>query len=731
MGKLNILLFENNVIELLDIELEPESLLRILWISPDKMEIILVEINDHKKMKLPFFRNYNEIVNEIEGGKARVLEIDPDLRLISPNEDYLRKYKDQRDENWDVIKDIVIKEPDIYVSKYRGKLINEVVEKIGKSKKEIYRLLKRYWFYGKTKNALLRNYFDCGAPGKPREYSKKPGPKSNNGNVFMITDKDKKIFEAAIIKFHVKRKMNLTATHQHMCEENYNSGYYRKNGVLVPMIELKKMPTLRQFLYWYNNEFPFVNKYLNRHGKRKAEIDVRPLLGDATERALSVGYLYEIDSTPADIILVAEDRKTIIGTPTLYIVKDVFSRMIVGFHASLSPASTIEQMVALENAATSKVEFCEQYGIEIEESEWPCKNLPQYLNGDRGELKAKWSENLVGLKVDVDNAPSYRGDLKPFIERHFGLTNDKIRELLFQVGAKPAKAKERGELDPTRNAALTIYEFTQFMIHQIITFNKSALNKEYFVTREMFEDKIELSPLSVWNWGTRRNLLHQVTRNLLRYTLLPKGTATVNRWGIEFSKMCYTNEHGLKAGWFEEKLVDGQKYIEISYDPRNISSIFIRLRDGEIKQCNLTNKYKDYENLHIEEVKAIMKYKKEAIYIKESEEKQHQAELHAFSKSLVKEAMQNTKDATTDISYYERQKNKREKKKEEARSIGSQNAWTATNSNNINEELMPLTEIKSFPGETKILSLKDEQGEIHQLFKSKNKERRRNHESLE
>jgi hypothetical protein len=574
---LDILLFENNVIELLDNELKPESLLRILWISPDKMDIILVEINDHRKMKLPFFRNYSEIVNEIEGGKARVLEIDPDLRLISPDENYLRKYKAQRDENWDVIKDIVIKEPDIYISKYRGTLINEVVEKIGKSKKEIYRLLKRYWFYGKTKNALLRNYFDCGAPGKQREYSKKPGPKSNEGNEFIVTDKDKKIFEAAVTKFHVKQKMNLTATHQHMCEENYNSGYYRKNGVLVPMIEPKKIPTIRQFLYWYNNEYPFVNKYLNRHGKRKAEMDVRPLLGDATERALSVGYLYEIDSTPADIILVAEDRQTIIGTPTLYIVMDVFSRMIVGFHASLSPASIIEQMVALENAATSKVEFCRQYGIEIEESDWPSKNLPQYLNGDRGELKSKWSENLVSLKVDVDNAPSYRGDLKPFIERHFGLTNDKIRQLLFQVGAKPGRARERGELDPARNAALTIYEFTQFMILQIITFNKSALNKEYFVTREMFEDMIELSPLGVWNWGTRKNLLHQVTRNLLRYTLLPKGKATVTRWGIEFSKMCYSNEYGLKAGWFEEELIDGQKYIEISYDPRNISSIFIRL----------------------------------------------------------------------------------------------------------------------------------------------------------
>ena len=127
-----------------------------------------------------------------------------------------------------------------------------------------------------------------------------------------------------------------------------------------------------------------------------------------------------------------------------------------------------------------------------------------------------------------------------------------------------------------------------------------------------------------------------------------------------------------------------------------------------------------------------MKYKKEAIYIKEKEEKQHQAELHAFSKKLAKDAIQKTKDATTDMSFYGRQKNKRETRKMEARSIGSQNAWTATNSNNIDGETKPPTEIISFPKETmQISSVNDEQSKAHHFFKSKNKERRRNHEFLE
>lgn len=725
-----MIIYENSIIELLDIDLKTESILRVLWISPNQEDTIVIDISNDKNMKFPYYIKYEELRNEVIQGKARMVEIDPDLRVISPDADYLEKFKAQREANWNVIKNIVMKEPEIYVSKTRGSLIKQTVENTGKSKKEIYRLLKRYWFYGKNKNGLLRNYFDCGAPRRERIYVKKPGPKAKDKNSYVITDKDKIIFRKAIKSFHVEQKMNLTATHQHMCEESYNSGYYREHGVMVPIVEPEKIPTLRQFVYWYNKEYSLSEKYSRRHGKRKAEMDVRPFMGDATERALGVGSFYEIDSTPADIILVAEDRESIIGPPTLYIVKDVFSRMVVGFHVCLSHASSLEQMVALENAATNKVEFCRHYGIEIDESDWPCKNLPKYLVGDRGELKSKLSENLVNINVDVFNAPSYRGDLKPFVEQQFRITNDKIRELLSKAGAKPGRPKERGDSDPTRNAALTIYEFTQFMILQIITYNKSSLSKKFFVSREMFEDKVELSPLGVWNWGERKKLLHEVPRGVLRYNLLPKENATVTRWGIEFKKiLLYTNEIGLKDGWFEEGAIEGQKKIEIRYDPRNVSSFFIRLKNGEIIQCHLTGKSKEYEGLHIEDVKAIQKYKKGEMDKKEKEEKQHQAVLHAFTKKLAKGAIKKTKVATKDMSLYERQKGKKETKKTESRIHGSQNAWSVTNFDQLDNN-QNKAEVIFFSEESQSMS-KVDSNDIQKKFSSKNKEGRRNRESLE
>jgi len=724
-----MLIVENMILQLLDIDLKQESLQRVLWISPNQDYVVVVDITNSKKMQFPVFRKYKDIIKEANNGQLKKVDFEPDLRLLSPDEEYLKVHKTKRDEKWDVIKDIVSEEPDIYIREKRGTLIKTVNEKTGKAKKVIYEYLKKYWFYGKTINGLLDNYFDCGAPGEPRMYKKKPGPRPKDGNDFIVTQQDKAIFEKAIKHFHIKEGMDIKATHEHMLSEWYSTESVRKRGVLIPIVEPEKSPTLRQFRGWYSKNYTKFDRYSNRHGKRKAEMNVRPLLGNSEERALSVGSLYEIDSTPADIILVAEDRKTILGSPTLYIVKDVLSRLITGFNVTLFHASVIEQMVALENAATNKVDFCKKYGVDIDDSEWPCEHLPRMIAGDRGELRAKMSENLVNLKVEIANAPSYRGDLKPFVEQDFRITNKKIREVFGNAGAKPPKMIERGDKDPTRKAMLTIHDFTQFMIYFTLAYNKKALNNDYFITREMFNDKVDLTPIDVWNWGEGKKLLHEEPRELLRFNLLPKETANVTRWGIKWQGMYYTHELGIKQGWFVEGRIDGQKKITVIYDPRNVSSIFIRLKDGSMEQCHLTSKYKEYDDLHLEDVKAIMKYKKEQIDQKAKEEKQHNAELIAYTKEIVSNAKKETKNATVGMSHYERMKNKRKSRKSEARSIGSQDAWTASDQSNLEENPDQKGEIITFSKNLDKVTSK--QNEIQKIFSEKSKKRRRNREFME
>ena len=77
------------------------------------------------------------------------------------------------------------------------------------------------------------------------------------------------------------------------------------------------------------------------------------------------GDRFQIDATSADIYLVSRfNRHRIVGRPTIYVVVDVFSGMIVGLYVGFEYPSWLGAMMALVNAATDKVDWCRQYGVE-------------------------------------------------------------------------------------------------------------------------------------------------------------------------------------------------------------------------------------------------------------------------------------------------------------------------------------------------------------------------------
>jgi hypothetical protein len=63
------------IFQLLDMDLNKESLQRVLWVSTDQEYVVLVDITDKKKMKYPFFRKYEEIVDEVKEGQLRTIEL--------------------------------------------------------------------------------------------------------------------------------------------------------------------------------------------------------------------------------------------------------------------------------------------------------------------------------------------------------------------------------------------------------------------------------------------------------------------------------------------------------------------------------------------------------------------------------------------------------------------------------------------------------------------------------
>ncbi|OIJ21862.1 hypothetical protein BKP45_03980 [Anaerobacillus alkalidiazotrophicus] len=78
-------IFENMIIAFDHPSTEKVKFERVLWISSDQSEVVLMNIDDKNNLQFPYFRLYDELVQQIEGGQARTFSIEPDLRLLSPN----------------------------------------------------------------------------------------------------------------------------------------------------------------------------------------------------------------------------------------------------------------------------------------------------------------------------------------------------------------------------------------------------------------------------------------------------------------------------------------------------------------------------------------------------------------------------------------------------------------------------------------------------------------------
>jgi hypothetical protein len=86
----------------------------------------------------------------------------------------------------------------------------------------------------------------------------------------------------------------------------------------------------------------------------------------------------------------------------------------------------------------------------------------------------------------------------------------------------------------------------------------------------------------------------------MRLNVLPKGKAVVSRAGIKFKGLMYGSQKAIQEQWF---LKQATKNIEVVYDPRNLSNIYILDEDGRsYEACYLLEGSQQYKNVILEEL---------------------------------------------------------------------------------------------------------------------------------
>lgn len=620
------------------------SFYRVLWIDPGNIVAYIIDVESENA--LPIVKRVSEIIEAIINGEILKHRNDPYQAKAS------NVYSEFKEKAWKIIGEIVIKEPDIYIREKRGELIKAVKSVHGVTKMTIYKYLRRYWQRGKIPNALIPDYKNSGGRGK--EKIAKNGrigskPKFKEGACSINIDEDaKKILRVSFSKHYLEnaKKVTLKDAYRLMLREFYADDIYiDEDGIEKVIInDSSVIPTMRQYRYWYQKEHDIEKTLRAKLGNKKFEKDHRAILGSSTFETFGPGSRFQIDATIADVYLVSRyNPNWIIGRPVVYLVIDVFSRMIVGIYIGLEGPSWLGAMMAIANTVSDKVEFCKEYGIPITKEQWPCEHLPEILLADRGELEGYNIERLIdAFNLYVENAAPYRADWKGIVEKYFDVIHQKVKPLL--PGYIDKDFRQRGAKDYRLDAKLTIEDFTKIIIRQVISHNNKKYLDKYPRDLDMIKDDLLPIPIELWNWGVknRSGSLTYHSPDIVKFNLLPRSKATVAENGIRLNGMLYTSKKSASENWHTIARNKGVWKVEVAYDPRNTSKIYlINGIEESIEVCYLLNHQEKYVNKDLHEV--IYLHEHEKWIAKQNEHKQLQKDIDLISEteSIIKEAEKN------------------------------------------------------------------------------------------
>lgn len=687
---------------------------RILWLKNNDIIYVIELENDD----LPIAIQYDELQKKIDNGDVRAIE---DTWSIQAFQEELISNKDKqfRDNIWQYIRDLVENEPDVYDRSQRSQLMEKVIAKYNITKMTLYKQLKKYWKGGKTKNAFLPNYKNCGAKGTKRcSVNSKIGrpSKYGSGSARNVDDEIKIIFEKAIKKYyHNRNEYPLSTVYELMLKDNFTTPIEQTDGnIKYELFDESEIPTLRQFRYWYSKTYSTEEKLSSRKGQKQYDLNHRAILGKSDTGIQGPGAQYQIDATVGDIYLVSQfNRANIIGRPVIYFVIDTFSRMIAGMYVGLEGPSWTGAMMALANAASDKVAYCAEYGIEISEEEWPCKHIPNTILADRGEMESKSVETLINtLNIRVDNAPAYRADMKGIVEQLFHTVNTKTTMLL-PGHVKPDMSK-RGGKDYRLDAKLDIRQFTKVMIHCVLNHNKDHYLEGYDRKERMIADDVKPIPLELWNWGIANcsGLLRTVPEDTIKLCLMPTDKARVTEKGIKYKNLYYISERTITEGWFEKARAKGSYKVDISYDPRDMSNIYVRnIDDLFFDKCYLSDWEEKWKNKSFDEVIYQQANEKYLISQARQKELQSRVDLNAEIDKIVSEAENQAKQTILPQSKQARVSSIRENRAVEKATLRDKEKFVLGKEETENNQPKPEAERKIHPMTALIKKMAEEEND--------------------
>lgn len=480
-----------------------------------------------------------------------------------------------------------------------GGLVKEAMDGSNVSRPHVYALWSKLCRYGFTTTSLRPRWDRCGAPGVQRPCA--PGGRLKSGRK-TVSQRISAMFgpmvdspqrgmslewRAAILaadrslKTPVKPKMK--KRYEHIVNTAFVARYKEEDGQLLAILpEMGSYPNLAQVRRVLTKDVPLLERLRQSTTEGHYSRSSRGLTSRNWKGVAGPGHTWAIDSTVGDIYLRSSiDRSWIIGRPIVYVVVDVWSTAVVGFHVCLEGPSWDMARLAIFNCVVDPKILTSLWGFNQFVSLNPWPTLPHCLLCDRGEyLSKKATFTMFRLIGDMAYTPPYRPDLKSIVEVLHRIAKDQL--FLFAPGAMDYRRKEfeLRRSDPS-TSALTLKEFAQVLHIIFSTYNLTA-DRSNRLDAHMWAQNVVPSPAGLWRWGHQMGIGfgHTQVFSELGTRLLHKGQGWVNRSSVRFSGLDFMSDFVKSAQWTSIARAQGGWDIPVFYHPASVSRIWTPHQTG-------------------------------------------------------------------------------------------------------------------------------------------------------
>ncbi|WP_244179579.1 Mu transposase C-terminal domain-containing protein [Paraburkholderia aspalathi] len=296
---------------------------------------------------------------------------------------------------------------------------------------------------------------------------------------------------------------------------------------------------------------------------RESDALKRAALPDALKAPGSLVAKYpleivQVDHTQADVLLVSEYDRRVIGRPWLTLALDVATRCVLSFYVSMDRPGAATVGLLMTRAALCKAPWLAK--IEVD-GDWPMRGIPQVLHLDNAAefksraLRSGCREYGIDLMYPVGR-PHFGGH----IERPNRTLMERVRGLPGATASSPKGHKAR---QSEKTAALTLREFEQWLAIEVARRYHHAAH----------HGLLGATPAGMWRMQARSADSRQLPatggaalRFLIRF--LPAAQRTIQAYGLTFFHIRYW--HPIFVAWREAR-----RTVTVRYHPEDLSRVFV------------------------------------------------------------------------------------------------------------------------------------------------------------